>query len=69
LFADPIADIAVLGTPDDQALPDEAEAYEKLVEGMTPLMIGNAPKMSRSRVRLGKPLKQFALLVRPSIWI
>jgi hypothetical protein len=33
LFADPIADIAVLGTPDNQALPDEADAFDQLVDG------------------------------------
>jgi hypothetical protein len=31
-FADPIADIAVLGTPETQELSDEAEAYDALTE-------------------------------------
>src|ERR1700676_1265757 len=31
LFADPVADIAVLGCPDDQAFGDEADAYHSLV--------------------------------------
>jgi hypothetical protein len=44
LFADPIADIAVLGTPDDQVLFDEAAAYEALVESATPLSIADAPE-------------------------
>ena len=39
LFVDPIADIAVLGAPDDQALPKQAEAYEGLVASTTPLTI------------------------------
>jgi hypothetical protein len=39
LFVDPIADIAVLGTPDDQALFDQAEAYENFLNGMRPLLI------------------------------
>jgi hypothetical protein len=39
LFADPVADIALLGSPDNQALSDEAEDYEALVEAATPLPI------------------------------
>jgi Trypsin-like peptidase domain len=42
LFADPIADIAVLGCPDGQALSDEADAYNALTEKVTPLRIGAA---------------------------
>jgi len=37
LFADPIADIAVLGPPDGQALTDQAEAYEALMAARKPL--------------------------------
>lgn len=44
LFADPIADIAVLGSPDNQELFAEAEAYEALVESTTPIAIADAPK-------------------------
>jgi hypothetical protein len=44
LFADPIADIAVLGAPDNQELSGEAAAFEALVEGVTPLAIGEAPE-------------------------
>jgi hypothetical protein len=43
LFADPIADIAVLGTPDTQDLYKEAEAYSRLVMSYDPLKIGDAP--------------------------
>jgi hypothetical protein len=41
LFVDPVADIAVLGSPDNQMLSDEAEAYEALVEsaGATQLAV------------------------------
>ena len=42
LFADPIADIAVLGCPDGQALGDEADAYNVFTEKVTPLRIGAA---------------------------
>ena len=38
LFADPVADIAVLGCPDDQSLFDEAEAYYALTDD-TPLLV------------------------------
>jgi hypothetical protein len=43
LFADPVADVAVLGSPDDQELPNEAEAYNTLVESVTPIDIAEAP--------------------------
>lgn len=42
LFADPIADIAVLGTPDGQVLPDEAEGYDAMVDDAPVLSIGHA---------------------------
>ncbi len=44
LFADPIADIAVLGVPDDQELFKQADAYQELVTSATPLAISDAPK-------------------------
>jgi hypothetical protein len=47
-FADPIADIAVLGSPDNQSLFDEADAYEALVEPVTPLKIAEAPEKGRA---------------------
>ena len=43
LFVDPIGDIAVLGSPDSQALSAQSEAYEALVESTAPLVIGDAP--------------------------
>jgi hypothetical protein len=45
LFADPIADIAILGSPDDQALWDQADEYKALVESTSPLSIADAPKL------------------------
>jgi hypothetical protein len=44
LFVDPIGDIAVLGPPDYQAPPDKADAYDKLVDNMGALPIGNIPQ-------------------------
>jgi hypothetical protein len=43
LFVDPIADIAVLGAPDNQELSDEADAYEALVDAATPLAVAEPP--------------------------
>jgi hypothetical protein len=43
LFVDPIADIAVVGQPDNQALSDKAEAYDQLVDDMEALVIADAP--------------------------
>jgi hypothetical protein len=44
LFADPIADIAVLGSVDEQMWREKAEAYEMLVSEVEPFVIGNAPE-------------------------
>jgi hypothetical protein len=41
LFADPVGDIAVMGSPDNQLLWDEAEAYEALTEPLLPMRIGD----------------------------
>lgn len=51
LFADPVADIAVLGTPDTQELAEHAEAYDALVESAKPLVIADAPKMGHKWVQ------------------
>jgi hypothetical protein len=51
MFVDPVADIAVLGSPDNQALSEEAEAYDQLVDGAIVLKIVDAPKMVRKRTQ------------------
>lgn len=43
LFADPIADIAVLCTPENQEMASEADAYEELTNGAT-YRVGNPPR-------------------------
>jgi hypothetical protein len=43
LFVDPVADVAVLGSPDNQEFFKEAKAYEELVESVTPIPIADAP--------------------------
>jgi hypothetical protein len=48
IFVDPVADIAVLGQPDDQALSDEADAYNALVGDLTPFAVADAPKQDRA---------------------
>ena len=50
LFADPVADIAVFGTPDNQELYDEAEAYEALTEAVPALHISDAPERCKARL-------------------
>jgi hypothetical protein len=49
LFVDPVADIAMLGSPDNQALSEEADAYEEFVGSAIPLKIGDAPEMGHER--------------------
>jgi len=44
LFADPIADIAVLGSPNNLELSDEADRYDALVDPLKPLRIAAAPE-------------------------
>jgi hypothetical protein len=42
LFADPGADVAVLGTPDNQTFVERAEDYDALIEN-TPILRQNLP--------------------------
>jgi hypothetical protein len=46
LAIDPVSDIAVLSSPDPQAFPKEACAYEEFVGSTERLVIGDAPKVS-----------------------
>ena len=50
LFVDPIADIAMLGQPDNQTFGDQADAYDRLVENMDILGVADAPAHSSERV-------------------
>jgi hypothetical protein len=54
LFADPMADIAVLGQPDNQAWGDEADAYDQLMESITTLVVADAPAQGIERRRVGE---------------
>lgn len=40
LFVDPVGDIAVLGSPDEQGLPDQSDDYYTLVSVTPPLQVG-----------------------------
>jgi hypothetical protein len=44
VFVDPVADIALLGTPDNQELGEQADAYEALTEAASALPISRPPK-------------------------
>jgi hypothetical protein len=54
IFADPVADIAVLCEPDNQELYKEAEAYNQLVESVVALAIADAPAMGSERSTFGE---------------
>jgi hypothetical protein len=60
LFADPIADIAVLGSPENQELSEQAEAYERLFDGAHPLPIVDPPARRPERPRVGEEWKPYA---------
>jgi hypothetical protein len=50
LFVDPIGDIAVLGAPDYEELPEQRAAYEALVIAIRPLPIADAPMETSARL-------------------
>lgn len=52
VFADPVADIAVLGPPDAQAAWNLADAYEELVSGAAALRIARAMPTVLGRTRV-----------------
>ena len=54
LFADVMADIAVLGPPDNQELSREADAYDQLVGAVTPLPVADAPVQGSELKTLGE---------------
>jgi len=57
LFADPVADIAVLRSPDHQALSDKAAAYEGLMGIITPFAVVGAPKQGIERKKVSYPVR------------
>ena len=55
LFADPIADIAVLGSPDEREMYEQASAYDELVEALKAIPIGEAQTGTGWMLSLDKP--------------
>ena len=61
VFVDLIGDIAVLGVPDDQVFPDEADAFNELVDAVTPFAVAEAPeRLCATRLAPGFTIKTFA---------
>jgi len=55
LFADPVGDIAVLGSPDNQELYNEALAYEELTEAAPGLPVSVEPLLLKASAWLLTP--------------
>jgi hypothetical protein len=53
LFVDPVSDVAILGSPDNQELSDEAAAYEAMIEAGIALKVSDPPTQYEAR----KPLQ------------
>jgi hypothetical protein len=66
LFVDLIGDIAVLGSPDDQELYDQAEAYEEFIDQGVVLPVGDIPKEAEARSLVAVPGGQVVPLHRAS---
>ncbi len=49
----PIADIAVLGQPDNQDLSEQADSYDRLLEGMASLVVADAPAQGTELLTFG----------------
>jgi hypothetical protein len=45
LFVDPVADIAMISAPDNQELPDEADAFEALVSAAVTSIATETPSL------------------------
>lgn len=50
VFVDPVADVAVLSAVDGQAIPDEDEAYEQLIEGRPTIELAAVTKRAPAYV-------------------
>jgi hypothetical protein len=74
VFVDPIADIAVLGSPDSEVFSEEAEAYDRLVETITPLVISDVAEETASAELISLSRQKFRCVVgsvrqRGPFWI
>jgi hypothetical protein len=71
-FVDPVGDIAILGTPDTQTFYDEAEAYDDLVNSVTPIPVSDSAEPGTAWVLSldGVWLKQSVKIPSPgNLWI
>jgi hypothetical protein len=50
VFVDPVADLAVLGAPDNQAMSDECDRYEGFLSALPPFDIAAPPPRRRLRM-------------------
>jgi hypothetical protein len=73
LFADPVADIAVIGSPDNQDLYEQARAYDRLIDAAVALPVAelDAEKMKVGLLLLdGRPVSCIARVIgRGALWI
>jgi hypothetical protein len=75
VFVDPMADIAVLGAPDNQALSDEYDQYEAFLSALPPFDIAAPPPRGRLRTptldfpRLGEAAFPGRVLSLDGHWI
>jgi hypothetical protein len=63
LFVDPVADIALLDSPDSQELSDEA-AYDQLIETVTPLEVSDIAGVTATAELLSLAGHKFACVVQ-----
>jgi hypothetical protein len=59
IFVDPVADIALLGEPDNQTFYEQSAAYDDLVASIIPFKVADAPKMvvKQEKLRTGHTFK------------
>ena len=53
LFVDPVADIALLVAPDNQAFYEQSAAFDDLVDNVIPFEVTDAPEMVSERKEIG----------------
>ncbi len=57
LFADPIADVALLGEPDSQVLYDECVQYCEFIEAIPPLAFGETVQVPPEAVKVDEAVQ------------
>jgi hypothetical protein len=64
VFVDPVADVAVLGAPDNQILSEEADAYDEFMDNAVPLPMGGLGFTKTSYGQLEAQADVFLLSLR-----